>query len=259
MLLILTTDALSRVDIDTIPHQDLLELLIENVTETVRWKDKAGEYLDIIDWHGVLLNRNCEVEEIQWSYFHKDPGTLQFQYLPPTLQALQAGKNFSGHLTALDLPRPLTRCDLNQNRITGEICAKELPERLVELHIAKNQFCGTFEFSSLPRTLRWLNIQENAFVGEANLENLPEMLETLRIHNNQFCGTVRVVDIPQTMKWVDVGANVFEEDGIFIGAIPDAFRNLNAVSSGVVRFADVQGNTVVSEKISFEKRRRARK
>ena len=85
---------------------------------------------------------------------------------------------------------PIKELYCHNNRFTGTISLKKLPESLVELTVDNNELSGTIDVTSLPVFMMRLSLGNNNFDGMTDFSNLPEYLSQFDVTNTNLSGEV---------------------------------------------------------------------
>ena len=110
LLCLCSEEGLGRVDITSMTHQTLMELLIEKMSDDHRqeFHDKSGEFQDVCEWDGVECDNDENVVKIGWDKRFEDEFEMQFQWLPPTVEKFNADtSSLEGSLDTRALPQSL--------------------------------------------------------------------------------------------------------------------------------------------------------
>ena len=217
--------AVGRVNIDMLPDQAAMELLIEGLTPTFQKFVRSPlqrQYKDVCSWHFVTCDEAERVTDVNIFNTHygeinidflprhvrkftlrggETAGTLQTDKLPDGLEVLKLNSNkLYGSVAMERLPPELVSFDLGDNLFQGTCDVSNSPQGLTEFIVRKNKFTGEVLFSKLPRKLRIFDIERNSFSGSAKFENLPPTLLRIDISRNSFSGELELTNIPQNLK-----------------------------------------------------------
>ena len=130
------------------------------------------------EWPGVQCNDEGEVSIIDWTTCNLR-GSLHWEYLPSTLEALVLGFNsLSGTVNFVCLPPQLNLLDLGNNKFSGEIAFEKLPRTMKTLFLSFNRFSGEVDFSGLPDQIEAVYLTANSFLtGTVQISSLPPSLK----------------------------------------------------------------------------------
>jgi len=158
----------------TLPDEYSLELFIQNVGNPL---SSWNSIIPACEWESVCCDGDRYIESINWA-FRDLSGTLQWNRLPSTLQALEIRQNqFYGEVDWANLPHRLRSLFLSGNKFSGKLNLEQLPSRLEQLDVWGNQFSGNVDVSSLPSNLTYLNISSNVDLeGNIISSTLPSTL-----------------------------------------------------------------------------------
>ena len=194
--------SLGRVDLFSLSHQTLLELLLPDLSKKSACTDSKGSPIDITEWNGLIFNVHHEVSEISWNKNNWDiQGSIDLEWLPPTVLSIDIQCNMRGLFDASYLPECLTKCILSWNKLKGSLDTSALPRELTDLDLNENGLSGTIDWASLPTSLRRISLYRNQqFSGSVNLCSLPQTLELLNIADNAFTGSITLSDLPCSLR-----------------------------------------------------------
>ena len=89
--------SLGRVDLESIPQQALMEMVIEGIANKEKICGDADEPIDIEECEGVTI-KDVEVAEIDWEQLYLE-GSLHVAWLPRSARKFTVFFNhFSGHI-----------------------------------------------------------------------------------------------------------------------------------------------------------------
>ena len=117
--------SLGRVDLESLPQQALMEMLIEGIANKEKICGDVDEPKDIEEWTGV------SIEDGQVANTNHLTRTVGLAALPTAMKELL----------------------LEINAFTGSIGLERLPERMEEIYVFHNQLSGSLKLGSLPDTL----------------------------------------------------------------------------------------------------------
>ena len=103
--------SLGRVDLESLPQQALMEMVIEGITNKRKICGDADEPKDIEEWKRVSIE-DGQVVEIDWSLFALE-GSLHLEWLPSTVREFGVTWNrFTGTLDLASLPTSMEAINL---------------------------------------------------------------------------------------------------------------------------------------------------
>ena len=240
---------LGRCDVQSLPEQTLMELLVENTTESTREKfqDSEGVFLEVCGWSVVTCNENEQVVEVNFTRDHDGhydtsfipphvtkfeifaadaTGTLHTEGLPQSLTELIIYHNkFSGTADLTMLPAPLRRLSLQTNEFTGSCDLTALPQGITYVSLGENKFSGSLILTKLPKTITRLFVNGNKLTGELNLNSLPCDLCEMYLSVNAFHGQFDLTNPPPNMKRLIAKNNRFSGTAI-VGELNDRLEIL---------------------------------
>ena len=110
--------SLGRVDLESLPQQALMEMVIEGIANKEKICGDVDEPKDIEEWKGVSIE-DGQVVEIDWSRFDLE-GSLHFEWLPSFVWKFLVGwNNVTGTLDLASLPRTIKNLYLGYNAFTA--------------------------------------------------------------------------------------------------------------------------------------------
>ncbi|KNH05349.1 hypothetical protein XU18_3615 [Perkinsela sp. CCAP 1560/4] len=120
--------SLGRVDLESLPQQALMEMVIEGITNKEKICGDADEPKDIKEWKGVTIE-DGQVVEIAWHLFWLE-GSVHFEWLPSSVREVMVTENYLTDTLDLEsLPTAMENLFLGFNASTGSIdlgsCRKE--------------------------------------------------------------------------------------------------------------------------------------
>ena len=259
-----TADAsLGRFDFSSLSHQQLMEMLIENINGAAKLEYKAddtGDYLDVCTWLDIECDDDKNVTSIEFDSCFR--GDLNIEYIPQTVRrfkllsegatgtldtsALSVNledffipyNDFSGEVNFRTLPPCLERFNISYNQLTGSVDLTALPNILKLLDLAGNEFSGEVSLTELPACLCELDLSECSFFGSIRLDKLPRDMTSLCLNSNQFSGEIHLENLPKNLQYLSLHTNNFE--GRFV--LRDVPETLNAVD---VQLNKLSGAAVV--------------
>ena len=178
--------SLGRVDLESLPQQALMEMVIEGIENKEKICGDADEPNEIKEWEGVTIE-DGEVVEIDWEQLYLE-GSLHLEWLPISVRKFSVGRNrkITGTLDCASLPTSMKMLDIQCNYITGPICLDRLPESMEYLSVFHNQLSGSLKLESLPDTLKDLSADGNEFTGSVDLTQLPAAMLYLDLRSNRL-------------------------------------------------------------------------
>ena len=201
---------LGRFAIDDIPDQQMMELLIENLTDFSKkaLQAQVTEHFNPIEvWRGVRLKAD-RVTEVEWGGFTHLSGTLQLEYIPKGVKHFSCrGTTTEGTLQTEKLPQKITDLLICENKLTGSVDFQAFPHSLRKILLRKNDFSGSADLTALPVNLVVLCIDQNWFAGEICLTKLPRSLVKLTLGFNKFTGEVQFENLPEALEALEVRDN----------------------------------------------------
>ena len=232
MLFLLSLDinqSLGRFGIDELSQQDRMELLVSNFHPSeynrLDIKNLSGEFREMCQWSSIDCNDEKDVIGIGWFSKLRQGGTIDFTFLPPTLERIGMGIcKLHGTLACGSLPQPLHIFALFNNYLSGSLNLPALPRKMRTMLLWKNNFSGEIDLSRLPPELYELSLENNALTGNLDLLRLPRSLARLALGENLFTGEVTVIprldceislDCNQGIRVVDVNGDVVHHPAIF--------------------------------------------
>ena len=200
---------LGRVDIDSLPQQTLMELLVEHIED--KGKITLADDSDIQSWRGMQYNEDGDLIKVTWFCFDLH-GQIDFQWLPSTITYFRISVNsLKGSADLSHLPASLEEFLLRDNLFDGTLDLTALPESLMCLNASSNQFSGSVCLTSLPPSLISLLLSDNNFSGRLDLKSLPDTLERLHLNSNKFEGYVDFGALPASLSHFDLSDNALLE------------------------------------------------
>ncbi|KNH08111.1 leucine-rich repeat protein [Perkinsela sp. CCAP 1560/4] len=177
--------SLGRVDLESLPQQALMEMVIEGITNKEQICGDANEPKDIEEWEGVGIE-DGQVVEIFWQRFDLK-GELHFEWLPSSVREFHAFKNgLTGTLDLASFPTSMKELSLGLNALIGSIILERFPKNMEVFRVFQNQLSGPLKLESLPDTLTDFIAGYNQFTGSVNLTQLPAALSFLDLENNRL-------------------------------------------------------------------------
>ena len=222
-------DFCGRVNIQALPEQALMELLVANIEDHEILLDDNGDFTSTNKWKGLTKDDEDKITDIEWSvdldyYYDVDDsvfqpgGSIDLQYLPPHLVNFKiADMQLHSTIETSTLPRSLKQFDIQRNCFTGSFELAGLPSNLIMLLIPQNELSGSFDLSSAPRRLLCLDAYENNFFGALDLTNLGPELNSLRLEDNAFTGIIDLRRLPSKLTSISLQRNKFAQEELVIG------------------------------------------
>ena len=180
---------LSRLDLDSLPLQTQMELLVESLEGKTKFQDSEGGYFDVSSWIGVNFYENAIVK-IGWrdsfwgGHVH---GSLDLRWLPPTVRDVSiTGTKMQGTVDMQNLPKNIEHLYLQRNALSGTIDLSNISDKFFNLVLHTNRFSGTLDLSALPPYIRYLCLQANEFHGDVRIGPFPKSLVSLRLEKNKL-------------------------------------------------------------------------
>ena len=250
ILVLITADDpshLGRLDYTSFSTQALMEIFIQGIENREVICGSADEPEDIDKWRGFEYSQEQPVDgvvrhfTIDWDALDL-VGTIDLQWLPPTVRSLGAIKNkLSGSLDLTKLPPSIKSLTLGFNKFSGEIELLCLPAGIEMLSVAHNQLSGSLNLEALPSSIKGLYVSGNRFTGTVCLLTLPQELANLYLGKNELSGTVDLTCLPATMTELDLNQNNFEGKTDF-SQLPEDLRLLD------VSYTNLSGKIVVQNR-----------
>ena len=236
VLWFISHDPLGKVDLYSLPHQCLMESLVENLM--LKWKfvndskDHSKGMKNIEAWKGVSLDMDDNVIQIIWwesnSFYMKNgQGTVDFRWIPCTTEKFL----------------------IKKNQIRGTLDTHYLPSRLKIFDVSENELSGSLNLTSLPPLLERFNVERNRFSENFDVSQLPVGLVYINLSCNRFSGSLRVVDLPKTMRFFDASVNLFQGD-IVIGNLPEQLYKLTLTRYMEQKVVIPQGGDVCDDRVT---------
>ena len=214
--------------IERLPEQTLMELLIADLDDRDKLRQRDGFYGSAKKWKGVHLDEYGLICEVQWSLedkphkSEKSPlqpgGLIDLQFLPHSVEDFAISNlGLNGTVEALRLPRDLRTLIISHNFFEGTLDLERLPRKMKLLHIHGNRFEGTFDLERAPKTLTQLYANHNRLSGSVDLMHLSVPLCQLRLHHNKFSGRIDMRNVPSTVREIQLHQNSLRQDLLVIG------------------------------------------
>ena len=203
---------LGKFDHGCLPHQLLLETLVNDIPSKTQFIDTDGSFKDVHQWSGVACSDDGDVIHIYWvkssAPFFPGGGSIDFQWVPSTVESLSLNGNaLHGTLETSKLAVALRGVSLISNNLWGTVDLTTLPLRIELVLLSNNRFCGTLAFSQLPSTLRVLELDNNAFFGPIEMTSLSKAIQRIDLSGNNFTSTVLVESIPESVEVISLTRN----------------------------------------------------
>ena len=206
------TAGLGRFNFTSLPHQILMEALVENIPARTKFMLDEQNYKEVCQWKGITCSDADDVIHIYWvcsaAPFFPGGGSIDLHWVPCTVECLTINGNaLEGSLDTASLPKALRGISLNINRLSGSVHLRTLPPHVELVFLSNNRFSGTLNFSGLPENLRVLELDTNAFYGDIRLINLSRSIRRIDLSGNNFKGSVFIEGIPESMEVISVTRN----------------------------------------------------
>ena len=264
---------LSRVDITSLPHQTLMELLIQDIEQehNYAFQDEHGAFYDICEWEGVECDCEGNVTEIQWSEIQSET-TIELKWLPQTTQSFELIEcMLCGTLNCASLPSQMHRLTIFIGAFEGSVSLPDLPDGMQHLELHCDCFFGSLDFVGLPKNLQYIGVSLNDFEGTVNFTSLPESLRKMFLDSNKFHGSVDLHSLPQSMEHIDISDNAFA-GSVDLSAVPHTLctidfrenqfsgkaivtltedRNVNLTENCIEMIVDVDGKEIIDPRAIF--------
>mmetsp|Transcript_24023 Transcript_24023/g.37421 ORF Transcript_24023/g.37421 Transcript_24023/m.37421 type:complete len:264 (-) Transcript_24023:9-800(-) len=236
--LILSTNlSLGKVDKQSLSQQTLMELLIQDLSNTETICGSGDSPKDILDWKGLRFNPFHKVTHINWHSRNLE-GSFPLEWVPPTVQSLQVCMNdLHSTIPMSALSARLSDLNLRENAFFGTLDLDGLPPHMESLNVKKNRLSGTLSLIRLPKTLEKLYLGSNNFDGTVTLTHLPDKLAILSLCECRLSGYLDLTLLPPKMTHLYIEHNQFEGETDF-SKLPESMQSL-----------DVSGNTKLSGKV----------
>ena len=201
---------LSRVNVETLPIQALMELLVADVTPLTKFKDSNDDFLPVEKWPGLWVEPNGDVSVVRWVGAFSG-NTMDMQYLPNSIISFLVKKcRLNGFLDLTGLPPGLTFFSVSYNFFSGGVNLKHLPQPLQEIHLNNNALTGSLDLENLPPKLEKASFSVNQFSGCVSLQNLPATMKMLFADTNQISGKIDLSGLPPSLQSLSLGQNALE-------------------------------------------------
>ena len=219
LLLAADVPSIGRFDVQSLPHQTLIELLFEHFDDLKIAKDSDGNFIPIEEWSILKCDTSGLVKEIHALKNEHDMliGSIDFQFVPPSVISLEIPRLWlKGSIETEQPPAGLRKLNCSRNRLNGTFNTRKLPQNLEYLSIHRNRFTGSLALDTLPYSLQHMDASNCNFTGEVNLCALPPSLEVLKIEENGFTGKIDMRSIPIKLRAVELHENDFDTQGIVV-------------------------------------------
>mmetsp|Transcript_2371 Transcript_2371/g.3695 ORF Transcript_2371/g.3695 Transcript_2371/m.3695 type:complete len:299 (-) Transcript_2371:96-992(-) len=229
ILIFFATDAIGKIDKDSLSMQTLMELLIEHVERKDRIGRREREPENLNFWKDLHFSKDGEsITRIGWN-FKGLGGSLSFQWLPQDLQEIEVGTNrLVGTVEFCSLPCSLKQIEMGKNMLNGTADLRSLPSQLTYFSIGENRFDGSLDLANLPSGLETLHAYNNKFSGNICLENLPARMKRLSLEQNYLVGPLTFTSLPEHMEELYLNANNFSGPIILVIQKPMRYLRLNS-------------------------------
>ncbi|KNH04440.1 LRR receptor-like serine/threonine-protein kinase [Perkinsela sp. CCAP 1560/4] len=179
-------------------------------------------FIDVQRWPGMSCNSNGEVTNVLLSF--TDPGrpTVDFQWLPSTVETIRIVERASfyhdflsvtkdlprGKIQILSMPPAMHLCDFSGCDFEGTLHVSAFSDALVDFNVESNRLQGSVEWDCLPQAIEVFNVSQNELEGSINLTSLPNAIRILRLNNNRFHGSVDLSHLPGNLNILLLHANI---------------------------------------------------
>ena len=170
---------LGRVNIDFLPDQALMELLVSEVADTRKVRDENGDFLPIDKWSKVTVDRGDKVTEISWGFFFTSTmGRIHLDFLP----------------------REVARCDVAYNKLHGKVDMTQLPRPLRALRGNGNYLRGTCDLTALPSELRGFFSVEIILQAPSTCHRYRQLCVNFRFQRMNLTVVLRCMPYPKAWR-----------------------------------------------------------
>ena len=200
LLFAVDDSALGRFQKESLPSQDLLEMLVCGLDGVDRLKDRRGDFLDIHKWKAIAFDQKDNVISVHFN----TPVSRDLAYdRPPLKRSVGSG----GTIDLQWLPHTVVSFESPSMQFQGTIETALLPSGLFSFNAKSNQFRGTFDIAHLPSNIEYVIIDRNALEGSLDLPALPRRVKEFLANENQFSGSIDLDNLPQTLKRLSIAHN----------------------------------------------------
>ena len=253
-MFLLGVDGLGRFDVESLPDQAIMEILISQLVESTvkQYQTPDGDFTDKCTWSGVACDKDGNVTSIKFNWlswwmprysvpeFNMFPRFLQsfslhlgstssidIGALPPSLEALSVNvAKVDGVIKWDDLPENLEILNLQHLRDESPLIVKELPRTLKHCTLSCNSLVGSLAIEDLPPAIEKVDLSTNSLSGELNLPALPKTVKTLLIFKNDFSGSVDLSALPPNLENMKIGSNKLSGE-LQLDSLPQELRELS--------------------------------
>ena len=243
---------LGRLDYLSMSQQALMECLVAQFNEISlhNLRDENKHFKDIKEWTGVKCADEGDVVQIEWSDSgrHGMQGSIDFQWIPPTVQDLELqahcfAPSLIGSLNVHVLPQSLhtlrisiyisgptdkvvisgSFSDLPESMETFDtlgctlhmpLCLIGIPQRLHKIHISDHEF-GNIDLRCDSTALTNLTLTKGSKQGTVSFLESPPMLAHLDLKENRLVGSVSFQGLPDCLEGISLGDNSFHGTIVF--------------------------------------------
>ena len=282
LLTLVDPSALGRLDYLSMSQQALMECLVAQLNENSlqTFRDENKNFKDISEWDGVKCDDEGDVVQIEWSNAgrHGLEGSIDFQWIPPTVQnlELQAHRfepSLIGSLDVRVLPRSLQvlRIYIYQSHPVGEItisgsfsdlpesmetlyalgctlhmplCLFGIPQRLHKIHIIYHEF-GNIDLRCDSTALTNLTLTNGSKQGTVSFLASPPMLASLDLTENRLVGSVSFQGLPDCLEGISLGENSFHGTIVF----EDLPSSLRFIQLHTTKFEKIIFNSALPKRL----------
>ena len=210
LVIVEPAENLGRINYDCMTQQTLMELLVQGIYDKDRFLSADGTFLDLKYWEGIECTPDGgNVKRIEWSlYFHK-AGTIDLQWVPPTVERIDLFGSLL-HITNFDKLTPsLEKFNYGNNEVRDKMQNFQLPENLRSIRLQDNFISGTVDLGDFPFNLRVFDADGNDLHGTLDLDKLRSPIKEVGLANNNFEGMIFFDSLPATLKELRLGENRF--------------------------------------------------
>eukprot|EP00009_Paramoeba_aestuarina_P016870 CAMPEP_0201523850 /NCGR_PEP_ID=MMETSP0161_2-20130828/20964_1 /ASSEMBLY_ACC=CAM_ASM_000251 /TAXON_ID=180227 /ORGANISM="Neoparamoeba aestuarina, Strain SoJaBio B1-5/56/2" /LENGTH=253 /DNA_ID=CAMNT_0047923079 /DNA_START=35 /DNA_END=793 /DNA_ORIENTATION=- len=207
---------LGKVDKSSLSDQTLIELLFGSCQCQERFRNDDGDFTDVSEMEGIILNDEGRVIEIEMldssTGVEKTTlaGELHLEWLPSSLHQIDlAGNNCSGVFDCRFIPLSTRIALFENNLLTGSVDLEVLLN-LEVLVAGWNRLSGTIDFTKFPQKLIVLHVSHNSIGGQVDLRGIgkPIAFETFAV----TCSFLNGDDVSRDTVHMALGDNQFEGD-----------------------------------------------
>ena len=274
------TTGFGRVNIDSMPDQTLMELLVADIENNTALYDCDG-FLDIQSWEGLSFDDDENLKKIDFSaafgfgglgggLFGDDSdedeeedtfiigpnGSIDFKWIPKSVTDFEIfWLKLKGTIETSELSEDLNHFDVSSNLLAGTFCIASLPQNIHHVSISSNHLCGTLQIEKLPPKMTFFSAESNKFHGTLNLKNLPQNMHSLRLGVNDFSGSVDMSNLPSTMQFCSLHRTGIKQEALVI-QVPDlGVKYFRLPFWNFKNIVDTEGNDLKDDFITNSTRR----